>query len=622
MARAAKGLAGLEQAGSARAVAPRAPATPRPDLARFLLQDGAVGADTLVGALARQGRSGGRLDDRLLAAVPDRPALAQALARYHGLAPVDPRTDPPDAALIGTLDPAFCLREGVLPWRRAGAASVVLCARPEDFARARPVLEAALGPVLAAHAEPRAIEAALLAHCGPDLAHRAETRVPESLSCRGWAPWPYRLPLAVLGLALLAALAIWPVPVLTALTLWVCLTLAGITALKVAAALAALRPPAAEAPPPQMARLPLVSVMVALHREADIAPRLVARLSRLDYPRDRLEVLLVVEENDHCTRQSLARADLPGWMRVVAVPDGRVRTKPRALNHALDQCHGSIIGVYDAEDAPDPDQIARVVRLFHARGPETVCLQGRLDFYNPSTNWIARCFTLEYAAWFRMVLPGYDRLGLPVPLGGTTLFFRRKALEELGGWDAWNVTEDADLGLRLARRGWRTEVIDTTTLEEANCRALPWVKQRSRWIKGYMMTWGVHMRHPLALWRDLGPRRFAAMQVHFLGSITQVLFAPLLWSWWPVALGLWHPVTAALPGALVLGLSLFFLLAQATDLGLALAGLRRSGHRLSPAWVPLMMVYHMLAVPAAWKALWEVMTRPFYWDKTVHGLFD
>jgi cellulose synthase/poly-beta-1,6-N-acetylglucosamine synthase-like glycosyltransferase len=245
-----------------------------------------------------------------------------------------------------------------------------------------------------------------------------------------------------------------------------------------------------------------------------------------------------------------------------------------------------------------------------------------LDYYNPRTNWLSRCFTIEYAGWFRLILPGIARLGLVVPLGGTTLFFRRDILDRLGGWDAHNVTEDADLGLRLARHGYRTELIDTVTGEEANCRALPWIKQRSRWIKGYMMTWAVHMRSPALLWRQLGPRGFVGVQILFFGSFAQTLLAPLLWSFMLVPFGLDHPLLAVLPPAAVWAMIAIFLLSEAVNLAVGIIGLRRTRHRLSAWWVPTMKLYFPLATVAAYKALVELVTRPFYWDKTSHGLFD
>ncbi|MFN3576201.1 MAG: glycosyltransferase, partial [Tabrizicola sp.] len=367
---------------------------------------------------------------------------------------------------------------------------------------------------------------------------------------------------------------------------------------------------------------PVVSIIVALYREDDIAPRLVRRLARLDYPAELLDVILAVEAEDTVTLDALAQAELPPWMRVVVVPDGQIKTKPRALNHALDHARGAIIGVYDAEDAPEPDQLRKVVARFQRSGSRVACLQGVLDYYNPRTNWLSRCFTIEYAGWFRLVLPGLARLGLVVPLGGTTLFFRRDVLDRLGAWDAHNVTEDADLGIRLARHGYRTDLIDTVTFEEANCRALPWIKQRSRWIKGYMMTWAVHMRAPRHLWRQLGPWGFLGFQVLFLGSIAQFLLAPLLWSFLILSFGVPHPLSAVLPAAAVWTIAGIFFLSEATNIFVGALGLCRTGHGLSLLWVLTLKVYYPLASLAAYKGLLELATRPFYWDKTAHGLFD
>jgi len=224
------------------------------------------------------------------------------------------------------------------------------------------------------------------------------------------------------------------------------------------------------------------------------------------------------------------------------------------------------VGVYDAEDAPAPDQLLQVARHFANRGEKVACLQGVLDYYNAPANWLTRCFTLEYAAWFRVVLPGLERLGLVVPLGGTTLFFRRKVLEQLGAWDAHNVTEDADLGVRLARHGYRTELIATTTQEEANGRIWPWVRQRSRWLKGYAITYGVHMRAPRQLYRDLGARRFWGFQVLFACTLSQFLMAPLLWSFWVIPFGIAHPLAPWLQGWLLVAVVSCFVLSELTNM--------------------------------------------------------
>ncbi|MDO9640494.1 MAG: glycosyltransferase [Pseudotabrizicola sp.] len=588
-----------------------------------LLRDGLVHGDALVTALAQQTRLRGRVTDIVLsrAALPPDQMYA-ALAAHWETSVIDPVQDPPDLHLIDRLGAGACLRKSMLPWRNVGGATVIATAEPEDFDKHLDHLTALFGPVAMAITSLSAVQHTVLALRGDQLVQAAETRVAAAESCRTLGGARLLLPvLALLGLAVALSL-VWPLAMLWLLTGWTFLTLLASTLLKAGAGLASgLRPPPAP-PPALIARLPTVSVIVALFGESDIAPRLVRRLGKLDYPRERLDIVLVTEADDHMTRAALAEADLPPWMRIVVVPDGQIRTKPRALNFALDHCRGSIIGVYDAEDAPEPDQIRRIVQHFYQRGPEVACLQGVLDFYNPTTNWLSRCFTLEYATWFRIILPGLQRLGLPIPLGGTTLFFRRAALESLGGWDAHNVTEDADLGIRLCRHGYRTELIRTVTAEEANCRPLPWVRQRSRWIKGYMMTWATHMRDPGLLWRQLGPWKFAGFQVLFLCTLSQFVLIPVLWSFWLPWLGLPHPIADALPPMVTIGLIGLLLLTEVVNLTLHLTALHLSGHRFSRWWVLMMHLYFPLGALASYKAAWEVLRKPFFWDKTAHGHFD
>ncbi|MDO6586110.1 glycosyltransferase family 2 protein [Salipiger sp. 1_MG-2023] len=353
-----------------------------------------------------------------------------------------------------------------------------------------------------------------------------------------------------------------------------------------------------------------------LFREEHIAADLVGRLARLDYPRAQLDVMLILEAQDNTTRKALAQAVLPRWMRVIEVPDGPVTTKPRAMNYALKFARGDIIGIYDAEDSPAPDQISRIVAHFLATPAKVACLQGILDFYNPKANWLSRCFTIEYATWFRIVLPGLARLGFAIPLGGTTVFFRREALEAVGGWDAHNVTEDADLGVRLARHGYVTELVPVVTREEANNRPWAWVRQRSRWLKGYMITWGVHMRSPRRLLRDLGAWKFLGVQLIFLSAFMQFLLAPVLWSYWLVLAGWNTPLPAGLSLGALVGL---FLLAEAVSILVSIAAVIRSPHKGLLPWVPTLFLYFPLATLAAYKAAWELLSNPFYWDKTSHG---
>jgi cellulose synthase/poly-beta-1,6-N-acetylglucosamine synthase-like glycosyltransferase len=551
-------------------------------------------------------------------------ALARLLAEQAGVPLVDPERDPPDPRLIDAVGAARCLRLGVLPMRRMGGAVQVALAHPTDWPRLEPALRAALGPVTAAHVPAAVLADAIWRLRGRQLQQLAETRLPDGQSARS-LPASLSgpgLPLVLGALAGLALLA--PMVLMAAVTGWLVLTLLATMALRVAALVLAWKP--APAPPPGTApvplRLPVVSVLVPLYGEPDIAPRLLQRLGRLDYPRALLDIVIVLEAKDAETRAALAARPMPGWMRIVTVPDGPITTKPRAMNFALDFCRGSVIGIYDAEDAPDPDQIRKVVQRFAETPAQVACLQGALDYYNPRTNLLARLFTAEYAAWFRVMMPALQRLGWPMPLGGTTLFIRREALERVGAWDAHNVTEDADLGVRLARQGYRTEMLPTTTHEEANCRLRPWVRQRSRWIKGHILTWVVHMRQPRALWRDLGARGFLGYQVVFLGAQSQVLLAPVMWSFWLILAGLPHPVQALLPPLAVAGMVALFVLSELLVVAVAMVGLSRTRHRGLWRHAPLLHVYHPLGAIAGWRAVWEAVVNPFYWAKTSHGHFD
>ncbi|MEX0282894.1 MAG: glycosyltransferase [Arenibacterium sp.] len=380
---------------------------------------------------------------------------------------------------------------------------------------------------------------------------------------------------------------------------------------------------APNAPPsgPARYRLPKVSVLVPLYREREIANALVGRLKRLTYPKALLDVVLVLEEEDNVTRNALEQTDLPAWIRLVEVPAaGSLKTKPRAMNYALDFCRGDIIGIWDAEDAPASDQIEKITEAFASAPSDVVALQGILDYYNPRSNWMARCFTIEYATWFRVILPGIARLGLVVPLGGTTVFMKRTALEQLGGWDAHNVTEDADLGMRLCRAGFRTELVDTVTYEEANCKPWPWVKQRSRWLKGFLITYLVHMRRPKQLARELGFWRFLSFQAFFLGTLGQFTLAPVMWSYWLLIVGLPHPMAEAGMGALITLAVGIFLATEALAWLAGLIAVSRSDRRFLIPYIPTLMLYFPLGALAMLKALFELALSPYFWDKTQHGL--
>ena len=599
-----------------------------PLIGRILVEMGELAPADLVRALALQTREEGLFGELLLAhGMISEEGLFRALARQFHCDIADLRTEEPDIRLIRAVGPETCLHLGVIPWKRIGTTTVIATSRPDQFARIKEGLAPSLGKVLMVVASDTQLHEALLQFARHDLAERAETRVQDRESCRSWNSSAMARFIAGMMLAVVTGMFVAPQLTMLALTGWAVLAQMFNTALKAAAAIANRRANRGSElvfcsrrdAPVTPVKLPQISILVPLFREREIAHRLVRRLGRLRYPRELLEICLILEEDDRVTQQALAATDLPHHFRTILVPGATLKTKPRALNYALDFCRGSIIGVYDAEDAPEPDQLHKVARRFSETPPDVACLQGVLDFYNPRQNWLARCFTIEYAAWFRVVLPGLERLGFVIPLGGTTIFFRRQALERVGAWDAHNVTEDADLGVRLARHGYRTELLPTLTEEEANTRVWPWVRQRSRWLKGYAITWAVHMRAPRRLMADLGPWRFFGMQLLFLGALSQFLLAPFLLSFWALPLGLAHPLQGVLSATALYLLAVVFLLAEAVSMAISIHALAPARHRGLWWWVPALHAYFPLATLAAYKGLWEMITKPFFWDKTAHG---
>ncbi|MEQ8434798.1 MAG: glycosyltransferase [Oceanicaulis sp.] len=369
---------------------------------------------------------------------------------------------------------------------------------------------------------------------------------------------------------------------------------------------------------------PPVSVIVALYKEEAVVAGLMTHLARLEYPRDRLEVLLALEDGDTATlaaaRAAARRANVR--TRVLVVPPAGPQTKPRALNYALQAAQGSMIAVYDAEDAPRPDQLRAAAEAFAADDGLGV-VQAPLGWYNRDRCWLTRQFALEYAAQFHALLPAYHRLGLPLPLGGTSNVFRREALEACGAWDPFNVTEDADLGFRLAREGWRAGLIEPGTAEEAPETRKDWTGQRSRWLKGHAVTWLVQMRDPRGLAETAGLRALAGLQLSLLANVVCAVGYPagliliVLTAAGSVG-ALWTPLEAASPAGLAaLGAGLA---AHMAAMACAAAGARRAGFTPRLTDLAAMPAYWLLQLPAAWRALHELAVRPYVWVKTRHGV--
>lgn len=373
------------------------------------------------------------------------------------------------------------------------------------------------------------------------------------------------------------------------------------------------RPAAAAGPAPEV--WPRYTILAALHDEAEVTPQLIGRLAAIDYPVDRLEGFLVVEAHDKPTIQAALRTPRPPWLKLLIAPPGAPQTKPRALNVALAAATGDFLTVYDAEDDPHPLQLREAATAFSTNGPRLGCLQAPLRVRQRAgtrPGFLDRQFAIEYAALFEVTLPAMARLGLPFPLGGTSNHFRVEALRAVGGWDAFNVTEDADLGFRLWANGWTLGVTSRPTFEPPPGHLGHWLPQRMRWLKGFMQTWGVHTRRP---WR-LGWKGVGALSMTVGAALLSALTHAPSVAWVVVALivAAHARITPITPVP-----ALMVLLGGACAAWLSgYAGARRAGVRYD--------FRDMLCAPAYWcllsaafaHALWRLIAEPFVWDKTAH----
>ena len=375
--------------------------------------------------------------------------------------------------------------------------------------------------------------------------------------------------------------------------------------------------PDQSSPPTVDDALPRYTILVPLYREANVLPRLIQALVALDYPSSKLDIMLIVEVDDQDTASVAEGLALDRRFHIVRVPPGMPRTKPRACNYALGFALGEFTVIYDAEDRPEPDQLRKAVAKFRQSPKEIVCLQAHLNFYNANENWLTRLFALDYALWFDTLLPGLEFLQVPIPLGGTSNHFRTSQLRALGAWDPYNVTEDADLGIRIARMGMRVTMLNSTTFEEAPTNLGGWLKQRSRWLKGYMQTWLVHMREPHVLLRDIGWRGFFALQLFLSGSVLSALVNPLLWLIFLTSNNFMSPLTDRVSAIIAL---LGLLGGNLVLTGLAISAPRKRGwNELAPYGFTVAFYWALISI-AAWRGLWQLITRPFHWEKTEHGL--
>lgn len=583
-----------------------------------------ISPDKLMQAMAQAHQAAIRPEAALMAAgFVSEKEYYRALARHLGLAFID--------------EPVELAREASFP-KHMLACAAPLAERPDEPLWLLAPHGQLLDDLLTLHRRgllpreryaittPRQLAGNMFAQRAGKIAHAASHDLQErfgeelsAVSAGGWAT------LAVFGALAAATFAAWlsgGFAWLIASFVFGLLMAGGIVVRLFATAASCEARPETEAPVLRDDELPVYSIVVALYREANVAADLVAALNRIDYPAGKLDIQLVVEAEDRATLAALERLNLPARYRITVAPDGQPRTKPRALNIALAGARGSLICIFDAEDIPETTQLREAASRFAAAPANTACLQGRLAIDNTGDGWLVRCFAIEYAALFDVINPGLCALRLPVPLGGTSNHFRTQALRDIGGWDAWNVTEDIDLGLRLARMGYDTDAIGGSTAEEAPAELRAWMRQRRRWFKGWIQTLLVHFADPLGAIRGMGFLRALAASLYVGGTLAGALLGPLF------ALLALHE---AIFGRLLTPETAFEIAASTCWCFVALAGIvcafwppvlgiRRRGLRDIAVSLPLMIPYWMLSTVAAWWAVLDFIRNPFHWLKTDHGL--
>lgn len=554
----------------------------------------------------------------------------RSLADRFGINFVDLRNDPPDPAELCEDEVERYARELTLPWKRRGTHLVVATARPgpEAILYARSRWGNDVGVVLTAkfdilwslqsnfgdiHSQ-RAVHE--LAELDPEMS--ARTVFTRSQIVAAWAMLTafcgglIAAPIATL-IALNAIMGAFYLGnfVFKGILVWVGAHRQQANATALEAEVKLLRDE----------DLPTFTILVPMFKEPEVLPILAGALRKLDYPQAKLDIKIVLEEGDHETIDAAKSLGLEGIFEIIRVPASQPQTKPKACNYALRYARGDYLVIYDAEDKPEPDQLKKVVVAFRQAPTNTACIQCRLNYYNAEENWLTRLFTLDYSLWFDMMLPGLERLKIPIPLGGTSNHFKTAILRELRAWDPFNVTEDADLGIRMTQKGYRVGVIDATTFEEANVSQSNWIRQRSRWIKGYMQTFLVHTRRPIHLMKTIGPLGTLGFVFFIGGTMLSGLLNPIFWAifaFWAFTqtsgFDLVFPPLLLYMALfnLILGNGMFVYL-------MMLAPFRRRWLSLAPFSLTVIWYWVLMSV-AAWKGLGQLITKPFYWEKTHHGL--
>lgn len=471
---------------------------------------------------------------------------------------------------------------------------------------------------------PTAIRAALRRagrhRYGADALHRLEDISP-SLSAQRTLTWP-QVGFGAVAIAIVAiTLMLAPAVTLVTIDMVAACFFLGVSLLRFVAAGKVPYHLPRPARPPDDTALPMYTILVPLLREAHLVDELINGLDAIDWPQSRLDIKLIVEEDDLPTRSATMRAIRGAPYEVIVVPAIGPRTKPKALQYAMTFARGAFVTIFDAEDRPHPGQLKEAYATFQRCGRDVACLQAPIAIDNGRANWLARSFAAEYSAVFDGLLPALSRFRLPLPLGGTSNHFRRDVLDAVGGWDPYNVTEDADLGIRLARFGYRAATITLPTYEEAPTRTRAWIRQRTRWFKGWMQTWLVHMRHPVGLFRDLGPRQFFGFNLIGMGMVVSSIAHPIFLAT-PILLlrnplGLWQGADLLI--ATIIGINIFNLIAGYLAVGVLTRRTLKLRRRTVIASALLgLPLYWLMMAAACVRAMGQLAVAPHSWEKTPH----
>ncbi len=370
-------------------------------------------------------------------------------------------------------------------------------------------------------------------------------------------------------------------------------------------------------------RLPIYTILCPLYKEAHMLPQFLSGIEKLQWPKNKLDVILLLEEDDVASVAVFEKMDLPEYLNIVIVPHSLPKTKPKACNYGLAFAKGHYTVIFDAEDIPDPIQLKKAYLGFKRSKRNVVCLQAKLSYYNINQNLLTRFFTIEYSLWFGMTLSGLQSLNTTIPLGGTSNHFRTMDLKKLFAWDPFNVTEDADLGIRLFKLGYQTAMLDSVTLEEGNSDIRNWIRQRSRWIKGYMQTYLVHTRDS---WSFVRERGIHALLFHLIigGKIAFIFINPILWTVTLVYFTMYARfgpfIDTFYPQAVLYIAITSLIFGNYLYLFCHIMGSVKNKQWGLIKYTYLIPVYWILISIAGSIALYQLIVKPFYWEKTIHGL--